>query len=89
MDFGVQESCFEFRGKTSNRLANPCKSAFCSVEITANYELSRELTFKQRLISEYWQDVATVTFTPVGRTIHILVNAHEKEHASLNKFAYS
>ncbi|MBC7408531.1 MAG: hypothetical protein H7339_09100 [Arcicella sp.] len=80
MNFGV---------KHPTVLPTHVKSAFCSVEITANYELSRELTFKQRLISEYWQDVATVTFTPVGRTIHILVNAHEKEHASLNKFAYS
>jgi PAP2 superfamily len=53
------------------------------------YELSRELTFEQRLIAEYWKDDATVTYTPAGHTVHILVNALEKEKASLDKFAYA
>lgn len=53
------------------------------------YELSRELTFEQRLIAEYWRDDALVTYTPGGHTIHILVNALEKEKASLDKFAYA
>lgn len=53
------------------------------------YEISRELTFEQRLIAEYWKDDATVTYTPAGHTIHILVNALEKEKASLDKFAYA
>ncbi len=53
------------------------------------YEISRELTFEQRLIAEYWKDDATVTYTPAGHTIHILVNALEREKASLDKFAYA
>jgi PAP2 superfamily len=53
------------------------------------YEISRELTFEQRLIAEYWRDDALSTYTPGGHTIHILVNALEKEKASLDKFAYS
>jgi hypothetical protein len=53
------------------------------------YEISRELTFEQRLIAEYWRDDITVTYTPGGHTIHILVNALEKEKASLDKFAYA
>lgn len=53
------------------------------------YEISRELTFEQRLIAEYWRDEATVSYTPGGHTIHILVNALEKEKASLDKFAYA
>lgn len=53
------------------------------------YEISRELTFEQRLIAEYWRDDALVTYTPGGHTIHILVNALEKERASLDKFAYA
>ena len=53
------------------------------------YEISRELTFEQRLMAEYWRDDALVTYTPGGHTIHILVNALEKEKASLDKFAYA
>ena len=53
------------------------------------YEISRELTFEQRLIAEYWKDDAIVTYTPAGHTIHILVNALEKEKASLDKFAHA
>ena len=53
------------------------------------YEISRELTFEQRLIAEYWRDDASATYTPGGHTIHILVNALEKEKASLDKFAYA
>ena len=53
------------------------------------YEISRELTFEQRLIAEYWRDDITITYTPGGHTIHILVNALEKEKASLDKFAYA
>lgn len=53
------------------------------------YEISRQLTFEQHLIAEYWRDDATVTYTPAGHTIHILVNALEKEKASLDKFAYA
>jgi hypothetical protein len=53
------------------------------------YEISRELTFEQRLIAEYWRDDASTTYTPGGHTIHILVNALEKEKASLEKFAYA
>lgn len=53
------------------------------------YEISRELTFEQRLIAEYWKDDAIVTYTPAGHTVHILVNALEKEKASLDKFAYA
>ena len=53
------------------------------------YEISRELTFEQRLIAEYWRDDALVTYTPGRHTIHILVNALEKEKASLDKFAYA
>jgi hypothetical protein len=53
------------------------------------YEITRELTFEQRLIAEYWRDDITVTYTPGGHTIHILVNALEKEKASLDKFAYA
>ncbi len=53
------------------------------------YEISRELTFEQRLIAEYWRDDALVTYTPGGHTIHILVNALEKDKASLDKFAYA
>ena len=53
------------------------------------YEISRTLTFEQHLIAEYWRDDATVTYTPAGHTIHILVNALEKEKASLDKFAYA
>ncbi len=53
------------------------------------YEMTRELTFEQRLIAEYWRDDITVTYTPGGHTIHILVNALEKEKASLDKFAYA
>jgi hypothetical protein len=53
------------------------------------YEISRELTFEQRLIAEYWRDDITVTYTPGGHTIHILVNALEKEKATLDKFAYA
>ena len=53
------------------------------------YEISRELTFEQRLMAEYWKDDATVTYTPAGHTVHILVNALEKEKASLDKFAYA
>jgi hypothetical protein len=54
-----------------------------------SYEISRELTFEQRLIAEYWRDDALVTYTPGGHTIHILVNALEKEKATLDKFAYA
>jgi hypothetical protein len=53
------------------------------------YEISRQLTFDQRLIAEYWRDEAIVSYTPGGHTIHILVNALEKEKASLDKFAYA
>ncbi|MEA5459988.1 vanadium-dependent haloperoxidase [Arcicella sp. LKC2W] len=53
------------------------------------YEISRQLTFDQRLIAEYWRDEAVVSYTPGGHTIHILVNALEKEKASLDKFAYA
>ena len=53
------------------------------------YEISRQLTFEQRLIAEYWRDEATVSYTPGGHTIHILVNALVKEKASLDKFAYA
>lgn len=53
------------------------------------YEISRQLTFEQHLIAEYWRDDANVTYTPAGHTIHILVNALEKEKASLDKFAYA
>lgn len=53
------------------------------------YEISRQLTFEEHLIAEYWRDDATVTYTPAGHTIHILVNALEKEKASLDKFAYA
>jgi hypothetical protein len=53
------------------------------------YEMSRDLTFEQRLIAEYWRDDATTTYTPGGHTVHILVNALEKEKASLDKFAYA
>lgn len=53
------------------------------------YEISRTLTFEQHLIAEYWRDDASVTYTPAGHTIHILVNALEKEKASLDKFAYA
>jgi hypothetical protein len=53
------------------------------------YEMTRELTFEQRLIAEYWRDDITVTYTPGGHTIHILVNALEKEKSSLDKFAYA
>jgi PAP2 superfamily len=53
------------------------------------YEITRELTFEQRLIAEYWRDDITVTYTPGGHTIHILVNALEKEKATLDKFAYA
>jgi hypothetical protein len=53
------------------------------------YEITRELTFEQRLIAEYWRDDITVTYTPGGHTIHILVNALEKERSSLDKFAYA
>ena len=54
-----------------------------------SYEISRELTFEQRLIAEYWRDDALVSYTPGGHTIHILINALEKEKASLDKFAYA
>jgi hypothetical protein len=53
------------------------------------YDISRELTFDQRLIAEYWRDEATVSYTPGGHTVHILMNALEKERASLDKFAYA
>jgi hypothetical protein len=53
------------------------------------YEISRKLTFEQHLIAEYWRDDATVSYTPGGHTIHILVNALEKEKADLDKFAYA
>lgn len=53
------------------------------------YEISRDLNFEKHLIAEYWKDDATVTYTPAGHTIHILVNALEKEKASLDKFAYA
>lgn len=53
------------------------------------YEISRNLDFEKHLIAEYWKDDATVTYTPAGHTIHILVNALEKEKASLDKFAYA
>ncbi len=53
------------------------------------YEISRELTFEQRLIAEYWRDDALITYTPGGHTVHILVNALEKEKANLDKFAYA
>lgn len=53
------------------------------------YEISRELTFEQRLIAEYWRDDVLVSYTPGGHTIHILVNALEKEKAHLDKFAYA
>lgn len=53
------------------------------------YEISRDLNFEKHLIAEYWKDDATATYTPAGHTIHILVNALEKEKASLDKFAYS
>jgi hypothetical protein len=53
------------------------------------YEISRDLNFEKHLIAEYWKDDATVTYTPAGHTIHILVNALEKEKASLEKFAYA
>ena len=53
------------------------------------YEISRTLTFEQHLIAEYWRDDATATYTPGGHTIHILVNALEKEKATLDKFAFA
>ncbi|MEY4538273.1 MAG: hypothetical protein RLZZ306_30 [Bacteroidota bacterium] len=53
------------------------------------YEISRDLNFEKHLIAEYWKDDATVTYTPAGHTIHILVNALEKEKASLDKFAFA
>jgi PAP2 superfamily len=53
------------------------------------YEISRDLSFEEHLIAEYWKDDATVTYTPAGHTIHILVNALEKEKASLDKFAHA
>ena len=53
------------------------------------YEISRDLNFEKHLIAEYWKDDASVTYTPAGHTIHILVNALEKEKSSLDKFAYA
>ncbi len=53
------------------------------------YEISRDLNFEKHLIAEYWKDDASVTYTPAGHTIHILVNALEKEKATLDKFAYA
>ena len=53
------------------------------------YEISRDLNFEKHLIAEYWKDDATVTYTPAGHTVHILVNALEKEKSSLDKFAYA
>lgn len=53
------------------------------------YEISRDSNFEKQLIAEYWKDDTTATYTPAGHTIHILVNALEKDKASLDKFAYS
>lgn len=52
------------------------------------YLFSRELTFEQRVIAEYWRDDANITYTPPGHTVDILLRILQKEDAKLDRLAY-
>jgi hypothetical protein len=52
------------------------------------YLMSRELTFEQSVIAEYWRDEINISYTPPGHTIDILLRILQKENTKLDRLAY-